>query len=91
MDNTLNYQHKLVNELNDSITSLLEQSDEEKKKDIESIRQDINDLRNLINPDNNIHTCKCLCIAPITTSPLDINISLTYIPSANVCLYLNLS
>ena len=53
MDNSLKYHHKLVNELNDSITSLLEQSDEEKKKDVESIRQDINDLRNLINTDNN--------------------------------------
>ena len=45
MDSPIKHQHKIVEELNKIISNLVEQSDEEKRADISSIRKDIQDIR----------------------------------------------
>ena len=48
MDNSINKQHKIINEINSSISKLLEQTDEKRQKDVDGIRSDIDYLRSLL-------------------------------------------
>ena len=48
MDNSINKQHKIINEINSSISKLLEQTDEKRQKDVDGIRFDIDYLRSLL-------------------------------------------
>lgn len=48
MNNSINKQHKIIDEINNSIIKLLEQTDAERKKDVESVRSDIQYLRSLL-------------------------------------------
>ena len=48
MDNSINKQHKIIDEINSSISKLLEQTDKKKQKDVAGIRSDIDYLRTLL-------------------------------------------
>lgn len=48
MDNSINKQHKIIDEINSSISKLLEQTDQKRQKDVEGIRSDIDYLRSLL-------------------------------------------
>ena len=52
MDNSIKYHHKLIDEINETISNILEQTDEEKKADIESIRKDILYIRDRLSQKN---------------------------------------
>ena len=54
MKNTVNYQNKIIQDINKTIYRLMEQSDEERRSDVASIRSDIQSLRDLLyGSDNN--------------------------------------
>ena len=48
MKNTINHHNKIIQDINKTIYYLVEQSDEERRSDVSSIRSDILDLRDLL-------------------------------------------
>ena len=48
MKNTINHHNKIIQDINKTIYNLVEQSDEERRSDVSSIRSDILDLRDLL-------------------------------------------
>ena len=48
MKNTINHHNKIIQDINKTIYKLVEQSDEERRSDVSSIRSDILDLRDLL-------------------------------------------
>jgi hypothetical protein len=48
MKNSIEYHNKVINQINQTISILTEQSDDERKSDVNQIRSDIEDIRSMI-------------------------------------------